>query len=196
MRTAWSVVALLAILALPIPAAAVPVTLDFEALSDSDVVEDQFAALGVTFANSVVSTLGISLDPFLHDLPVSGDNVLSDFGGPMRLTFSAAPIFSFSGFFNYAERLTISGYLGGALVTTVTSAFDANLLDTLNPSNELLALSGLFDEIQISGVEFGGFTLDDLTFDTEPSSIPEPGTLALMLLGGTGLFYRRRRRAR
>lgn len=192
-RTPWSLFALLVALALPVPAAAAPVTLDFDGLTDSDLVTDQFAALGVTFENAIVSTFGVSLDPFLHDAPVSGDNVLSDFGGSMRLIFGTTPAFSFSGFFNYAEPLTINAYFGGALVATAASAFDRNLLDTTNPSNELLILSGVFDEIVISGVEFGGFTVDNLTFDNEPSAVAEPGTLALMVLGGAAAFVRRRR---
>jgi len=175
------------------PAIADPVTVNFDDLADSTFLTDQFGALGVTFENAIVSTWGVSIDPFEHELPASGLNVLSDFGGPINVLFAAAPIYSFSGVFNYSEPLTVSGYLAGEFVSSVSSAFGSNLISSLNPGNEVLGLSGFFDEVRISGIEFGGFTVDDLTFDTEaPEQVPEPATLALTAIGGVLLLRRRR----
>ena len=206
LRPVFIAAALLALLALPVPASAVPVTLTFDELTNDELVTSQFAP-AVTFANAIVSTWGVSLLTDLNPLPVSGLNVLSDrgpLGSPFIDVFFANPIVTLSGFFNYAERLTLTGFSGGVAVGSTQSLLDYNLLDPFLPdtsiSNELITLTALtdpFEMVRISGVEFGGFTIDNLTFDDglppPGTPIPEPGTLGLMLLGGSSLLLRRRR---
>lgn len=198
MRTVLSALAVLVILGLPTTAAAVPVTLTFDELErfDSESITTQYGPL-VTFEFAQISTYGVSLDPFENPLPVSGENVLSDFGGFMRLVFSA-PVISFSGFFNYGGPLSIMAFRNSdpdTAVATAQSLFASNLASSLNDApNEQIMLEGMFDGILISAADFGGFTIDNLTFDI--AAVPEPGTFALMLLGGTGLLLRRRRRTR
>ena len=70
-------------------------SLDFEGLSDGDVVTTQFSAQGVTVSHSTVLTAGVSLDEFEFP-PHSGSNVVVDEGGPMLFSFTM-PVFSFGG---------------------------------------------------------------------------------------------------
>ncbi|MGH9664068.1 MAG: hypothetical protein ACRD9L_06575, partial [Bryobacteraceae bacterium] len=97
--------------------------LDFEGLPDGTTLTNQYS--GVTFSNAIILTTGISLNEFEFP-PHSGANVASDNGGPMSLSFST-PIQSFSGYFTYAEPLTIDAYgVANNLLTSVTSGFSNN----------------------------------------------------------------------
>jgi hypothetical protein len=61
-------------------------TIDFESLSDSEIVTTQYAGVGVTFSNATALTAGISLNEFDFP-PNSGVNVVYDEGGPMTISF-------------------------------------------------------------------------------------------------------------
>jgi hypothetical protein len=168
---------------------AAPIVLDFEELSSEELVTTQYP--GLTFSNAIVLTAGISLNEFDFP-PVSGANVLSDNGGPIEIAF-ASPILSFAAFFTYAALLTITAFdASHNAVATVTSAFSSNLaLDPGSTPNEylgLMALGGIWT-VSISGDPFGGsFTLDDLTINSnDTTTVPEPATLSLLLLGAVGL---------
>lgn len=189
----WMATIALATLLMAAPAAAAPVLLDFEDLTDLEGVTTQYAAFGVTFTNSTVLTSGLvggTLNEFDFP-PFSGVNVVSD-DGPITLSFGPQIISSFSAQFTYAVQLTLLGFRNGVQVTSGTSAGTDNL-----GLNEKISLVGLLDEIQITGDPFfgGSFTMDDLRFETVDSPpVPEPGTLGLMLLGGASLVRRRLRR--
>src|SRR5262249_51694929 len=125
--TAWirrlSVSIVMAFLAIAVSRAA-PSTVDFENLTDSTILTDQYAALyGVNFANTVIVTLlALSSRTSQNEYespPHSGANVASDNGGPMTIKF-AAPVSSVGGYFTYGE--------GGTQVFTnlTIQAFDVN----------------------------------------------------------------------
>src|ERR1035437_10469801 len=112
---------ILAFLALAAPAILVagPITIDFEGLPDSTILTNQYP--GVTFSNAVILTAGISLDEFEFP-PHSGTNVASDNGGPMTIMFGS-PVTSLSGYFTYAEPLSLAGFdILSNPVGTATSA--------------------------------------------------------------------------
>lgn len=160
--------------------------INFEGLADSTAVTNQFA--GMTFLNATAITAGITLNEFEFP-PHSGSNVVFDDGGPMSISF-ATPVLSFVGYFTYAEPLTLIGF--GALnnqVAIATSAFSNNeaLSGDLNSSpNEFLQLSFApgISQVTIAGDLFGGsFVLDDVTFATPASPVPEPSSWLLLAAG-------------
>jgi hypothetical protein len=178
---------ILAFLALAAPAILVagPITIDFEGLPDSTILTNQYP--GVTFSNAVILTAGISLDEFEFP-PHSGTNVASDNGGPMSITFST-PVQSFGGYFTYAELLTVDAFgIGNTLLASVTPPFANNeALSGVSGSspNEFLQVSSAsgVSRVTITGDLAGGsFALDDATYSTAVSTVPEPSSLSLCIL--------------
>jgi hypothetical protein len=168
------------------------ITLDFEGFPDSTSLTNQYP--GVTFTDAIILTAGISLNEFEFP-PYSGVNVASDNNGPMTLTF-AGTITSFSGYFTYAEPLTVDAF--GAtnnLVASATSAFSNNEAlsgDTGSSPNEFIQVSfaGGIDSVTITGDPAGSsFTIDNATYTTGGGSVPEPATF-LLLLGGLAILSR------
>jgi len=195
-RAFLCLVALVVILAAaPHAANAAPITIDFEALSDGDVITNQFP--GLVFSNATVLTAGGSLND--ADFPPrSGSDVAFDKSGPVRIDFTSA-VTSVGGYFTYAVPLTLSAFnSSNVLLGSVSSAFNANtalLGDAGSSPNEWLAFSGAgIAYVILSGdVAGGSFTLDDLTYDSEVTVAPEPATATLLLLGSAVLGYRRLR---
>jgi hypothetical protein len=170
-------------------------TIDFEGFPDSTILTTQYA--GITFSNAIILTAGISLDE-IDFPPHSGSNVVSDYTGPMSITF-ATPITDFSGYFTYAEPLTLEAFdTSDDEITSADSAFSANYASSGNPPNEFIELTSAtpFSEVTITGDPGGGsFTLDDMSYTSVGTSeVPEPGGpfAAVILAGGVILVSRRR----
>src|ERR1700674_3903171 len=83
-----------------------PIVINFEGLSDSTILTNQYP--GLSFSNAIILTAGISLNEFEFP-PFSGSNVASDNGGPMRIDFTQ-PVADVGGFFTYAESLTLRAF--------------------------------------------------------------------------------------
>jgi len=167
------------------------ITLDFERFPDSTILTNQYP--GVMFTDAIILTAGISLNEFEFP-PHSGVNVASDNTGPITLTF-ASTITSFSGYFTYAEPLTVDAFgPTNNLVASATSAFSNNEAlsgDTGSSPNEFLQVSfaGGINSVTITGDPAGAsFTLDDATYTKGGSSVPEPSTNVLVILGGLLAF--------
>jgi hypothetical protein len=160
---------------------AAPTTvIQFEGLGDATPLINQYAGLGVSFANATILTAGMSLNEFDFP-PKSGSNVASDDGGPMVLTFSTSASFV-GGYFTYGEPLTLQAFdSSNNLVASAFSVFSANFVSSGNPPNEFLSLSAPnIARVTITGDPAGGsFTLDNLTF----TPIPEPSTFLLLGAG-------------
>jgi hypothetical protein len=171
-----------------------PIVLDFETFSDTDVLTTQVP--GLTFTNAEVLTAGISVNEFEFP-PASGVNVITDFGGPIRIDFDS-PLAAFSGLFTYAIPLTLEAFDNtDNLLGSVFSAYSSNLGfsgDVGSTPNELLQVAfGNISYVIISGNLGGGsFTADDLVIT--PTIVPEPNVLALTLVGGLVALKRRLRR--
>ncbi len=158
-------------------------TIDFESLSDSELIGNQIASL--TFSNAVALSAGISLNEFDFP-PLSGNVVASDFGGNLIVDF-AVPVSAFSAYFTYSTQLTLTAFdTNLAQVDFLSSAFSSNLAtsgDAGSLPNELLGFSSVsgLRRVVIAGFADGGsFVLDDLNFEpggVEP--LPAPGGLML-----------------
>lgn len=166
------------------------ITIDFEGFADGTALTTQYP--GVTFANATIATAGISLNEFEFP-PHSGENVVFDDGGPITIDF-AKPALSFAGYFTYSVPLTLGAFnTANNLVASATSAFSNNEALSGDPGsspNEFLQVSfeGGISDVTIIGAPAGGsFVLDDATIATTTSTVPEPGSLVLLLIG-VGIF--------
>jgi hypothetical protein len=176
-------------------AGAVPVTFDFEGLTDLSELGAQLGGpLGISFTNAVVLTAGASLNE-IDFPPQSGAQVVSDLLGPMTLSFGST-ITSFTGYFTYTEQLTLTALFQGAVVGQILSAPGSNIVTLGGTPNEFLTLSGFnFDTLLVTGNAGGGsFTLDVATADFL-ENVPEPSTLTLAGIGMLSLWRYRRSRA-
>ncbi len=156
--------------------------INFEDLSDSDIVGNHYAALGVTFTNALLVSAGLSLNE--AELPPhSGTNVALDLG-PVTIQF-ATLVNSISAYFTYASPLLITAYDSTSTpVRTAVSLFNANLVSSGNPPNELIQIDYApgIDHVTIAGDPGGlSFAMDDVSFSVGAvSGVPEPGSSLLV----------------
>src|ERR1035441_878160 len=102
----WSVLATFAACTV---ASAGSIVIDFESLSEGDVVTNQYSSLGVLVGGSPeIFTAGSMLNE-IDFPPHSGTNVLVDQNGPIAFTF-ATPLLSVGGYFTYTTRLTLEAF--------------------------------------------------------------------------------------
>jgi hypothetical protein len=161
---------------------------DFEKLSDSEIVTNQYA--GLSFTNAVALSSGLSLNDAEFP-PYSGSNVAFDNNGSMSITFSSQ-VKTVGGYFTYLEPITLIGYNdSNQPVATTSSLFSTNTAltgDAGSHPNEYLSVSFAsgISQVTIAGNPNGSsFALDNLTY---VSSVDEPSILAMWLLG-TGLVW-------
>jgi hypothetical protein len=179
------------------------VTIDFETFPDSTPIADSTAITtqfpGLTFTNTTVITAGISLNEFEFP-PYSGVNVAFDDGGSITIDFSS-PVLSFGGYFTYLEPLTMAGFdASDNEVASATSLFSNNLAcgggppcpgDPGSSPNEFIsvAFSSGISAVTITGDPGGSsFTMDNATYTTATTTVPEPATAILFLTGVAGLL--------
>jgi len=201
MRMLRSAVLVAALASIATPAAAAPITIDFESLTEFTDVGSLLD--GVTFTNAMVLTAGSSVNEFEFP-PFSGTNVVYDTGSSLRIDFDEE-VSSVSAYITYLVGVTFSAYdASDNLITSVQSAFSANFTTSgISTPNELiqLASASAISYVTLSGGSFGGsFVIDDLTFDTieggDPNPVPEPATVSLVLLGAAVAAGRQKLRAR
>ena len=189
LRSVWRLGVLLIVLVTVPRVAAATSIIDFETLSDGDPVTAQF--LGLAFANTTALTAGFSLNEFEFP-PRSGANVVADIGGPMRIDF-AQTIIDVFGYFTYTVPITLEAFnVSNTSLGSISSVFASNIALSGDPGsapNELLGLAfpGI-SYVTITGDPGGGsFTLDDFTYTPDPTAVPEPGTLCLVLVGAVAV---------
>jgi hypothetical protein len=174
-----------------------PIVIDFESLSDLEAVASQFP--GLTFSNATALVSGSS-GGSLNEVdfpPFSGITVVSDDGGPLSVSF-LSPVLNFGGFFTYTVLLTLEGFdAGNSLVASAVSSSSSNLEFLGGVPNEFVGFgfSGGISKVIITGDAVGNsFTLDDLTYTPQTTSVPEPLSLSLLVAGIAGLVLLNSRR--
>ena len=192
-RRAWRFLIVAAFLAaLPSPAHAALVTIDFDGFADLEDLTTQIP--GLTFSNAQVLTSG-AVGGSLNEIdfpPRSDFNVLFDAYGPITIGF-AAPVANFSVYLTRATVVTLSFFDAGANPLGGPFSLNPNLGSNEQFASGLAAISSVI----IAGDLLGGsFALDDLAFETSDTPMPEPGTLALIGSGLAALAYRRKSRRR
>jgi hypothetical protein len=173
-------------------------TINFEGLADLTSVTNQYSAQDVSFSNSTVLTAGISLNEFEFP-PLSGQNVVFDDAGAMRIDFGLTT-YDWAAYFTYTAPLTIRAWdASNNLLGIVNSAYSENFVTSANAPNEQLSFASLggFRSITIEGSATGGsFVMDNMSYTTEdaPNAVPEPGTMLLLASGlvTTGLVARKK----
>jgi hypothetical protein len=190
------------------PAAAAPITIDFEDLLEFDDVGDHYT--GVTFTGATVLTAGSSLNEF-DTPPNSGFNAVIDSEPTgIRIDFDGNGVSLVRGNFTYAEQLTLTAYSGAVMLGTALSTTTNNLQTFGGSANEAIQFQAGLDQaithVIITAGELGqSFILDDLFAETiegggggtDPNNpVPEPATVTLMLLGAAIAAGRQKLRAR
>ncbi len=174
--------------------------IDFESFADSAIITNQIS--GLTFANTIVLTAGVSLNEVSFP-PRSGVNVVSDNGGPIGIVFDT-PILGFSAYFTYVKPLSLLAFdASNTQIASALSSFSKNTGiggDSGSSPNELLQVSFLsgISSVSITGDTAGrSFAMDDVTLTTPSSAVPEPSGLFLESIGFglTALLLRRRLRS-
>jgi hypothetical protein len=185
------------------PAFGAVTTLDFESLTDLELVTNQFP--GLIFSNTVALQSFSAVGGSLNDAdfpPRSGITVVSNggvnaigepsIGGAIVIDFTT-PVSSVGGFFTYGGPLTLTAFnTAHTQVAQVSSAFSENFVSSGGTPNELLQaeFAGGIAELRIDIAPGDAtFTLDDLTFAPVVSTaVPEPAALVLIVASVLGLL--------
>ncbi|MBL8219036.1 MAG: PEP-CTERM sorting domain-containing protein [Bryobacterales bacterium] len=168
----------------------------FNSIGDEELVDTQFAGLGVTFSGPVFGMTN-SGDTGLY--PSDGGGVIASnwrYSGPNltpgALVVSFASTMQRVGFYhsgNQEDDFTVTFFLGNVETGSLLVA------QTDSPAEFFGAQdTGGFDRIEITAPvnRNGFFAFDDLRF--EGDAVPEPSTYALMAMGLCGLAWMRRTR--
>lgn len=154
--------------------------LSFDNFSDGYILTTEVS--GLTFSNAIVLTAGISLNEFEFP-PFSGQNVLSDDGGPITITFDS-PVTEFGAYFTYLTRLSLTALDAGSnQVGQVLSVYNSNLALSGDPGsnpNEFLQVlfgGGIASVVITADPNGFSFTMDG------PQGIPEPQSRLLISCG-------------
>lgn len=114
-------------------------------------------------------------DPFAYVVTNSNNQISS----------STAFVFDGATFSGYSGA-TFELWFGGSLVHTSTTLPDSPDANPYLPTFLASGYGGLVDKVVVSAVQ-GYYSMDDFTFQVASSSVPEPSTIALVMLSLLGI---------
>ena len=177
-------------------ASAGTILLDFEGLTNGQIVDNLFPEVTFSSPGSTVRVWD-----FGGDFAASGVNTIapsSGFGDDMDLLFSQ-PVFNLSFFSggdnDLGQQALIDVYVNGLLDSTVSLTGDGNA--TTIDFQDLTGFSNV-TRININNVtDFAGLVYDDFQFDTD-TVVPEPSSVAVYGIGIclVGVCPRRRKQTK
>jgi len=136
--------------------------LDFESLPEGQAAGTSIS--GVSFTNATVLQSAASLNDAEFP-PRSGNKVVCDIGGPIRVEFSR-PVKSFTAYVTHSQAVTLKMIAGnGGVITSITVTGDNRQGSgkTPNEAIQLTSDSG-FATVELSSAAGGSsFTVDDIT---------------------------------
>lgn len=192
-----------AALALGIVGSAHATLIDFDSLSNGDVVTNQFAGQGITFSSDGGQVIYITAQPsyqstppnFICTGPAGGSinctgTVIFDFSTPVNgLQFDAVGNQNAIGT-SFAQA---DIYQNGIL--TVSNLDLLVSLGNLAPDHQdFSAYSNITRVLIHSNTDPAGTGYDSISFTAGGTSVPEPATLSLLGLGFAGIGLMRRRK--
>jgi hypothetical protein len=204
-RTATRLVALallspVAAFAQPTLAGAAPAgstVIDFNATPVGSVLTTQFAALGVTISGGACTNDEYTGIFFTSRQVTNFQGTGTSCGGASTWPSYPALTFTFSSVISYfGVDVTLTNSAVNLLFTTSNGSL--NVGAPLATTAQFRAIQDVtpFTSVTLSTQGNGAFVIDNLTFATAPTTVPEPGTRALLgtgLLAVGGVAARRRR---
>ena len=172
------------------PSSAQAVVIDFENLSNLEVVDDQFLNLGVDF-NGLAGVLTSPADSLNSNAfpPVSGSQVIFDdpslSSGILRIDAVDSAWLMVGGYVTGATSITLTAYGANGTILGTSATEGRNFFGAstgLSPNVFLSVTSPDISYVTFSGIG-NSFTVDDFTFTRQ--SIPEFTSVFSLLLFGT-----------
>jgi len=190
---------LTSLLAATISGSAIATTIDFEAASPGSLT-NFYSGSGVTFSNATVGTYSLAGMSGSHAIYSSSSGTFFTASNAVVATFSSGMgSVSITGIDLGGNGLRIDAYdsaVGGSLVdfdTVFGSGAGVGNFATVSATSAMILRVEMYQVLSTFG---DGIVLDDLTFSTSTSSVPDnAATLPLLLTSLAGMVaYRRNRR--
>ncbi|MCF2151134.1 hypothetical protein IQ276_032860 [Desmonostoc muscorum LEGE 12446] len=164
--------------------AALAAVIDFDSLSDFEIVDDQFLSLGADFNGTAsILQLGSTLNPDFP--PVSGNNIIYDNpslgSGTIRIDAVDSFWSSVGGFVTGNTNVTLTAYNASNSILGTASTGGANFDGAGTGLLPNIFLSITYPDISYVTFEDSGntYTIDNFTFT---KSVPEPSVMLGTLL--------------
>lgn len=170
-------------------------TIDFESLTDGDVITNQFSGVTMTVSGGACANSSY-IGPFADSDPISATNFSGEgnsCGGASTnpfpsLTFTFSQSITSFGFYGFSNSHIFLGNGNGSLM------FNANFINLVWMG---IADATPFTTVTASADVNGAFAFDHLAFGSAVVATPEPSAVALLATGllGLGGIARRRRQS-
>lgn len=164
------------------PAAAGTVTtIDFEGLSDREILTTQYQSQGVTFSGNPMILKAPNYNVGGYP-PHSGVDVVDVFNGPCRIDF-VTPVSNVGIYYTAAFSAYLEAYdSNGVLIGSDVGGYNYGSVGHLQVSGSNIAYVIIHDSNDY-------LIFDDLTFETSDTSIPEYPSIVLPIAAILGIMF-------